>query len=201
MPSFYRVWNAPTAAQPPHLPGKRPTLAWPIRDPGSAGHRSPSRDHCLGAWRNACPLLPGGSEFPMLLLAPLSPGAMWAPRWRVGRVGAALHTWPKRVSPGPRRSPSLRQPPRLPPPPRLALAQIPAVCEPQLGWGLSSRPVGGACLFSHMGVAEEVAVPSPLSPPCIPSPPPSPEERRPGGQRTGSDEPPGSPCECSPLPA
>lgn len=40
-----------------------------------------------------------------------------------------------------------------------------------------------------------------LSPPCIPSPPPSPEESRPGGQRMGSDEPPGSPCECSPLPA
>ena len=196
MPSFYRVWNAPAAAQPPHLPGKRPTLAWPIRDPGPAGHRGPRRDHCSGVWRNACPLPPGGSEFPSLLRAPLSPCATWAPRQRVGRVGAALHTWPKWVGPGPQRSPGLRQPRCLPPPPCLARAQIPAVCEPQPGWGSSSRTVWGACLSSHMGWLRRW-----LSPPCFPSPPPSPEERRPGGQRMGSDEPPGSLCECSPLPA
>lgn len=54
----------PLPLGPPHLPRKRPTLALPVKDPGPAGHRGPSPGHCLGVWRNACPLPPGSQSSP-----------------------------------------------------------------------------------------------------------------------------------------
>ena len=138
----------------PHLPRKWPTLALPVRDPEPARHRGPSPGHCSGVWRNACPLLLGDSEFPTLLCAPVSPGAAWAPRGWVDRVGAALHTWPKLVGPGgPSGAQASGSRRACHPCPGLARTQLPAVCEPQPGEGVpilqnyrgsvSVRPHGG----------------------------------------------------------
>lgn len=144
----------PLPLGPPHLPRKRPTLALPVKDPGPAGHRGPSPGHCLGVWRNACPLPPGSQSSPRSSV-PLSAQVLRGHQ----EVGGQSRSCPARlaqdVGPG------------GPAEPGLALVQLPAVCEPRLGAGVdspSSRTVGGTRLSGHTGVAEEVAVASPLCP-------------------------------------